>query len=52
MTRDEAIAKARKDMEDARKKLTGTPGAENAYADARVRLEQLGELRPLRKKYR
>lgn len=50
--RADLIARARKALEDARKKLTGNPGAENEYAAARIRLEQLGELRPLRKKYR
>ncbi len=52
MTRDELVHRARQALEDARKKLTAGPGAENAYAAARTVLEHLGELRPLRKKYR
>lgn len=51
---EEAIKKAKSDMEDARKKLTGNPGAEDAYAAAYARLCALDPTtyRPLRRKYR
>lgn len=54
MTHAEQIDKARRDMEEARKKLTGNPGAEDAFAAAYARLCQLdpATYRPLRRKYR
>jgi hypothetical protein len=52
VNRDEEIDKARRALEDARKKLTGNAGAEDAYAAAYARLVALGAALPLRRKYR